>query len=120
MPPRPDSDGDMLQGTLDMLILQTLVLGPAHGHAIAHAIERRSDQILQVEHGSLYPALYRLAQATPDADTDALLKRYPRAVVGKAMGQTQAITEMDALVAYLQMLGTLVRFGDLPPERLRQ
>ncbi|MBL6614981.1 MAG: cytochrome-c oxidase, cbb3-type subunit II [Reyranella sp.] len=61
-----------------------------------------------------------LAQATPDADTDALLKRYPRAVIGKAMSQTQAITEMDALVAYLQMLGTLVRFGDLPPERLRQ
>src|SRR6516162_10369993 len=57
MPPR---DGDMLQGTLDMLVLQTLVLGPAHGHAIAHAIERRSDEILQVEHGSLYPALYRL------------------------------------------------------------
>ena len=50
----------MLQGTLDMLILQTLILGPAHGHSIAHAIERRSDRILQVEHGSLYPALYRL------------------------------------------------------------
>jgi len=60
MPPQPKSDGDMLQGTLDMLILQTLVLGPAHGHSIAHTIERRSDQILQVEHGSLYPALYRL------------------------------------------------------------
>src|SRR3977135_785639 len=53
-------EGDMLQGTLDMLILQTLVIGPAHGHSIAHAIERRSDEILQVEHGSLYPALYRL------------------------------------------------------------
>jgi PadR family transcriptional regulator PadR len=52
--------GDMLQGTLDMLILQTLVLGPAHGHTIAHAIEHRSQEILQVEHGSLYPALYRL------------------------------------------------------------
>jgi PadR family transcriptional regulator, regulatory protein PadR len=50
----------MLQGTLDMLILQTLVLGPAHGHSIAHAIERSSNDILQVEHGSLYPALYRL------------------------------------------------------------
>src|ERR1044071_10487051 len=57
---KPKPEGDMLQGTLDMLILQTLVLGPAHGHAIAYAIERRSDQILQVEHGSLYPALYRL------------------------------------------------------------
>src|SRR5579859_7071221 len=54
------SQGELLQGTLDMLILQTLVLGPAHGHAIARAIERESDDILQVEHGSLYPALYRL------------------------------------------------------------
>ena len=50
----------MLQGTLDMLILRTLVLGPAHGHTIAHDIEGRSSEILQVEHGSLYPALYRL------------------------------------------------------------
>jgi transcriptional regulator len=50
----------MLQGTLDLLILQSLVLGPAHGHTIAHAIERGSDHILQVEHGSLYPALHRL------------------------------------------------------------
>src|SRR5215831_17568871 len=56
----PKPDGDMLQGTLDMLILQTLLSGPAHGHTIAHVIEHRSDQILQVEHGSLYPALYRL------------------------------------------------------------
>jgi PadR family transcriptional regulator, regulatory protein PadR len=50
----------MVQGTLDMLILQTLVLGPAHGQAIAHAIERGSEDVLQVEHGSLYPALRRL------------------------------------------------------------
>ena len=50
----------MIQGTLDMLVLQTLVLGPAHGHTIAHAIERRSEDVLQIEHGSLYPALYRL------------------------------------------------------------
>ena len=52
--------GEMLQGTLDLLILQTLVLGPAHGHTIAHAIEHRSEDVLQVEHGSLYPALHRL------------------------------------------------------------
>jgi PadR family transcriptional regulator PadR len=58
--PKNASAGDMLQGTLDMLILQTLILGPAHGHSIAYAIERRSCEILQVEHGSLYPALYRL------------------------------------------------------------
>jgi transcriptional regulator len=50
----------MLQGTLDMLILRTLALGPAHGQTIAHAIERGSEDVLQVEHGSLYPALHRL------------------------------------------------------------
>jgi transcriptional regulator len=50
----------MLQGTLDLLVLKTLALGPAHGHAIAYAIEHRSDDVLQVEHGSLYPALHRL------------------------------------------------------------
>jgi transcriptional regulator len=60
MPKSPKSEGDLLQGTLDMLILQTLLLGTAHGHSIAHAIERGSSEILQVEHGSLYPALYRL------------------------------------------------------------
>lgn len=53
-------DGEMLQGTLDLLILQTLVLGSAHGHTIAHVIEQRSEEVLQIEHGSLYPALHRL------------------------------------------------------------
>ena len=52
---------EMLQGTLDMLILQTLITGPAHGHTIARVIERTSDDVLQVEQGSLYPALHRLA-----------------------------------------------------------
>ena len=50
----------MLQGTLDMLVLKTLLPGPAHGHTIAHVIEKSSDEVLQVEHGSLYPALHRL------------------------------------------------------------
>ena len=52
--------GEILQGTLDMLILRTLVLGPAHGHTIAQAIERTSENALEVEQGSLYPALHRL------------------------------------------------------------
>src|SRR5688572_18285838 len=51
---------ELLQGTLDMLILRTLALGPAHGHSIAKAIQRGSDEVLQVEQGSLYPALHRL------------------------------------------------------------
>ena len=51
---------ELLQGTLDLLILRTLQGGPAHGHAIAKVIERTSDDVLQVEQGSLYPALHRL------------------------------------------------------------
>ncbi|HLK47428.1 MAG TPA: PadR family transcriptional regulator [Bryobacteraceae bacterium] len=60
--PRRESplQSEMLPGTLDMLILQTLILGPSHGHTIAHAIEHGSDDVLQIEHGSLYPALHRL------------------------------------------------------------
>src|ERR1700760_984936 len=52
--------GEMLQGTLDMLILRTLVMGPAHGHTIAEVIEHTSENALEVEQGSLYPALHRL------------------------------------------------------------
>jgi PadR family transcriptional regulator len=51
---------EFLQGTLDLLILRTLLGGPAHGYAIARAIERNSDDVLEVEQGSLYPALHRL------------------------------------------------------------
>jgi PadR family transcriptional regulator, regulatory protein PadR len=51
---------ELMQGTLDMLILRTLRPGPTHGQAIAKAIERNSDDVLQVEQGSLYPALHRL------------------------------------------------------------
>jgi len=51
---------ELLQGTLDLLILRTLRLGRAHGHAIAKAIEFNSEEVLQVEQGSLYPALHRL------------------------------------------------------------
>jgi PadR family transcriptional regulator PadR len=51
---------ELLKGTLDLLILRTLLLGPAHGHQIAKHIQQTSDEVLQVEHGSLYPALHRL------------------------------------------------------------
>ncbi len=87
----------MVQGTLDMLILQTLVLGPAHGQTIAHAIERRSEDVLQVEHGSLYPALHRLQNrgwiasfwGTSDNNRKAKYYRLTR------RGKRQLATETD-------------------------
>jgi PadR family transcriptional regulator, regulatory protein PadR len=57
---RSQKEQELLLGTLDMLILQTLIMGPAHGHTIAHAIEHTSEDVLQIEQGSLYPALHRL------------------------------------------------------------
>jgi len=57
---RPEERIELLQGTLDVLILRTLLFGPAHGHAIVKAIESNSAEVLQVEQGSLYPALHRL------------------------------------------------------------
>jgi transcriptional regulator len=57
---RPPDAGEILQGTLDMLILRTLVMVPAHGHTIAQVIEHTSENALEVEQGSLYPALHRL------------------------------------------------------------
>jgi PadR family transcriptional regulator PadR len=60
MPKASPNRIDLLQGTLDMLILRTLLVAPAHGHEIARHIQRTTDDILQVEHGSLYPALHRL------------------------------------------------------------
>jgi len=57
---RPPEAGDILQGTLDMLILRTLAMGPAHGHTIAQVIEHTSENALEIEQGSLYPALHRL------------------------------------------------------------
>ena len=83
MNPDAPSRVGLLQGTLDLLILRTLLTGPAHGHAIAKHIQRTSEDLLQVETGSLYPALHRLeakgwtnlwdgleyAMADPEADT---------------------------------------------------
>jgi transcriptional regulator len=65
MPPRePSSRLDLLQGTLDMLVLQALRWGPQHGYGICQAIRAGSEDVLQVETGSLYPALHRLEKRT--------------------------------------------------------
>ncbi len=95
--------GDILQGTLNLLILQTLVPGPAHGHTIAHVIGHRSDDVLQVEHGSLYPALHRLENrgwiqsywGTSDNNRRARYYRLTRVGRKQVVQQT---TRWDALV----------------------
>src|SRR6267378_2849939 len=56
----PTTKAELLQGTLDLLILKTLAAGPMHGYAVAQRIQQRSDDVLVVEEGSLYPALYRM------------------------------------------------------------
>src|SRR6185437_5515662 len=79
----------LLQGTLDMLILRTLLTGPAHGHQIAKHLQRSTDDFLQVEHGSLYPALHRLerkgwlASKWEAKDAKRELKYYRRTPAGK-------------------------------------
>jgi PadR family transcriptional regulator, regulatory protein PadR len=103
--PRSESpiQSEMVQGTLDMLVLRTLVLGPAHGHTIAHAIERRSEDVLQVEHGSLYPALYRLenrgwiASFWGTSDNNRKAKYYRLTPAGKKQLRAQA-TRWEQLV----------------------
>lgn len=80
---------ELLRGTLDMLILRTLLLGPAHGHQIAKHIQRSTNDVLQVEHGSLYPALHRLerkdwlASKWESRDAKRELKYYRLTAAGK-------------------------------------
>jgi PadR family transcriptional regulator PadR len=79
MPPqKPPRRAELLQGTLDMLILRTLLFGPAHGHQVAKHIQRTTEDVLQVEHGSLYPALHRMERKGWIAATWQLAKERNR------------------------------------------
>ena len=86
-----------------MLVLQTLLLGPAHGHTIAHAIERGSEEVLQVEHGSLYPDLHRLegrgwiASFWGTSDNNRKAKYYRLTPVGRKQLTVHA-TRWDQMV----------------------
>src|SRR4029079_19380273 len=98
--------GELLQGTLDLLILKTLGIGAAHGHTIAHAIEQRSEDVLQVEHGSLYPALPRLDGrdcvgcfwVTPENNRRARYYRLRRKGRGQLEAQTNRWDEIGRAV----------------------
>src|ERR1700694_5433917 len=102
---------EMLQGTLDMLVLQTLVLGPAHGHTIAHAIEHRSEEVLQIEHGSLYPALHRLedrgwiASFWGTSGNNGTAKYYRLT----ATGRTQLASQMTRWEQVVRAIGRILK-----------
>lgn len=104
MPARQDEKLELLQGTLDMLILKTLLFGPAHGHGITTHIRHSTSDALVVEHGSLYPALHRLqrdgfiaAKWEKAPDRKRILKYY-RLTAGGRRRLVQQQSRWDALV----------------------
>jgi PadR family transcriptional regulator, regulatory protein PadR len=90
MSPKHATRVELLQGTLDMLVLRSLLFGPLHGHAIAAHIQRTSEEVLRVDHGSLYPAIHRLkkrgwisAKWEPMPDRNREAKYYRLTAAGK-------------------------------------
>ncbi len=102
---------DLLRGTLDLLILRTLRLGPNHGHAIAKHIQRTSEELLQVETGSLYPALYRLEARGWIAASWELSDKGKRARYYRITpkGRAQLIAEQSKWEAFTRAVGLLLK-----------
>ncbi len=105
---------ELLQGTLDLLILRTLRTGPAHGHAIAKHIQRTSEELLQVETGSLYPALHRLEakgwiRASWELSDKGKRARYYRLT---AAGQKQLAAERSKWEAFSRAIGLILNPAD--------
>jgi len=101
---------ELLQGTLDLLILRTLMAGPSHGHAIAKHIQRTSENLLQVETGSLYPALHRLEAkgwigASWNLSDKGKRARYYRLT---ALGRKQLVSEQSKWQAFSRAMGLIL------------
>jgi PadR family transcriptional regulator, regulatory protein PadR len=106
-----ESKVELMRGTLDMMILRTLLPGPSHGHAIAKHIQRTTDDLLQVETGSLYPALYRLeasgwVRASWQKSDKGKRARYYRIT---AKGRKQLASEQSKWEAFVGAMGILLK-----------
>ena len=101
---------ELLQGTLDLLILRTLVAGPTHGHAIAKHIQRTSEELLQVETGSLYPALHRLEAKGWIAASWELSDKGKRARMYRLtpLGRKQLAAEQSKWEAFSRAMGLVL------------
>lgn len=114
MDPKGSARVDLLRGTLDLLILRTLTAGPNHGHAIAKHIQRTSEKLLQVESGSLYPALHRLEAkgwiaASWELSDKGKRARYYRLT---ASGRKQLAGEKSKWRAFSRAIGLILKPGD--------
>jgi PadR family transcriptional regulator, regulatory protein PadR len=105
---------ELLRGTLDLLILRTLLPGPSHGHAIAKHIQRTSEDLLQVETGSLYPALYRLEASGWIAGSWELSEKGKRARFYRITpkGRKQLVSEHSKWDAFARAMGLLLKPAD--------
>src|SRR6476619_5536764 len=110
MSQKPPSRLEILQVTLDLLILRTLLAGPTHGHAIAKSIKRTSEELLQVETGSLYPALHRLEAKGWIAASWELSAKGKRARFYRLtrLGRTQLATERSKWEAFSRAMALIL------------
>lgn len=108
--PADDQRLELLQGTLDMLILRTLQWGPQHGHGIGAAIRTQSDELLKVETGSLYPALHRLEKRGWLKSKWAISEANQRAKYYEltAAGKTQLVREQDRWTQLVRAIGRIL------------